>query len=142
VWMGLGSPCSPNPCLMEHHLVRPDGTGDFATIQAAVDGVPGRAIIELADGTFTGDGNRDVNCRGKAVVIRSQSGDPASCVIDCQGSSSNPHRAFQFISGETRSALLGGVTIRNGMMGPTNRRQSGFRRRTPRLWAMCSSITV
>ena len=117
LWMGVGASCNPNPCLMERHLVRPDGTGEFSTIQAAVDGLPDRSIIELADGTFTGDGNRDVSYRGKAVVIRSQNGDPERCIIDCQGSSTNPHLGFEFLSDETRGSVLEGVTIRNGIVG-------------------------
>ena len=40
------------------YLVNPEGTGDFPTIQAAIDAVVDGDIIELNDGTFTGDGNR------------------------------------------------------------------------------------
>ena len=65
------------------YVVQPDGTGDFPTIQAAINAVVDTDIIELADGTFTGDGNRDLDYLGKAITIRSQSGDPSVCVIDC-----------------------------------------------------------
>jgi hypothetical protein len=34
------------------YLVRPNGSGDYATIQDAIDGVVDTDIIELADGTF------------------------------------------------------------------------------------------
>ena len=46
------------------HVVRPDGAGDYPTIQAAIVAAAGGDIIELTDGTFTGDGNRDVNFLG------------------------------------------------------------------------------
>lgn len=118
LWMGAGSTCDPNPCLMDRYVVRPDGSGDFPTIQAAVDGVSDRSIIELADGAFTGSGNRDVSYRGKAIVIRSQGGDPDRCIIDCGGSDSDPHTAFAFASRETRGSVLRGVTIVNGRIGP------------------------
>ncbi|MCK4414565.1 MAG: hypothetical protein KAY32_13585 [Candidatus Eisenbacteria sp.] len=44
----------------ETYLVLPDGTGDFPTIQAAIDAALDGDEILLADGTFTGDGNRDL----------------------------------------------------------------------------------
>ncbi len=72
------------------YLVTPDGTGDYPTIQLAVDAVVDGDIIELTPGTFTGDGNRDVDYLGRAITIRSQSGDPAGCVIDCEGTASDP----------------------------------------------------
>jgi predicted outer membrane repeat protein len=99
------------------YLVRPDGTGDFPTIQAAIDAVLDGAVIELATGIFAGEGNRDVDFHGKAIVVRSQSGDPALCVVDCEGSASEPHRGFNFLSGEGLETVLEGLTITNGYGG-------------------------
>jgi hypothetical protein len=96
------------------YLVRPDGTGQFPTIQAALDAVVDGDVIELTEGTFTGEGNRDLHYWGKAVTVRSQSGDPALCVIDCLGGPGAEHRAFNFIHGEGRSSLLEAVTITHG----------------------------
>ena len=98
----------------ETYLVNPDGTGDYPTIQAAIDAVIEGDIVELSDGTFTGGGNRDVDFLGKAICVRSVSGDPGSCIIDCQGSMSSPHRGFVFHSGETNTTVLTGITITNG----------------------------
>lgn len=95
------------------YVVNPDGTGDFPTIQAAVDGVVDGDVIELGNGVFTGTGNRDVSYRGKVITIRSQGGAEA-CTIDCGGGPGSYHRAFAFVSGEGPGALLEGVTIRNG----------------------------
>jgi hypothetical protein len=66
-------------------IVRPDGTGDFPTIQAAIDAAQDGDVIELTDGTFMGNGNRDIDYLGKAITVRSQSGDPETCIIDCEG---------------------------------------------------------
>ncbi len=96
------------------YFVKADGTGDYATIQAALDAVPANSIVELADGTYTGAGNRDLDFKGKALTLRSQSGRAAACVIDCQGSSGSPHRGFYFHTAETNASVVKGITIRNG----------------------------
>jgi hypothetical protein len=96
------------------HLVRPDGTGDFPTIQAAIDATVAGDIVELTDGTFAGDGNRDLDFLGKAITVRSASGDPETCIIDCGGSATEPHRAFNFHSAETSAAEVTGLTITGG----------------------------
>jgi hypothetical protein len=96
------------------YTVRPDGSGDFPTIQAALDAVADGDVIELTDGTFTGDGNRDVDFLGKAVTVRSQGGDPSACILDCEGTVELPRRGFVFRSGETSAARLEGVTITGG----------------------------
>ena len=69
------------------YVVNPEGTGDFPTIQEALDACIDGDIIELTDGTFTGDGNRDIDYLGKAITVRSQSGDPEMCTIDCEAHS-------------------------------------------------------
>jgi hypothetical protein len=96
------------------YLVRPDGGGDFATIQAALEAVAEGDVIELSDGTFSGPGNRDIDFLGKAVTVRSQGGDPTLCIVDCRGSESDMHRGFLFVSGEGRGAVLQGITITGG----------------------------
>lgn len=100
--------------LAETYVVRPDGSGDFPTIQVALEHVEAGDVIELTDGTYTGQGNRDIDFLGKGVVLRSQSGSPASCIIDCQGTAAAPHRGFIFASGEGPRSVLSGVAIENG----------------------------
>ncbi len=96
------------------YVVNPEGTGDFPTIQAAINATAAGDTVELTNGTFTGDGNRDIDYLGKAITVRSQAGDPDSCVIDCQGSAEQQHRGFYYHSGETGDAVLDGITITNG----------------------------
>ena len=91
--------------------VRPDGTGDFPTIQAAVSGASDGDIIELADGTFSGDGNRDVEFLGKSLTVRSQSGDFEDCIIDCEGTLIEPHRAFVLEDAPASFCLIEGITF-------------------------------
>jgi len=94
--------------------VRPDGTGDFPTIQAAIDAADNGDVIELADGTYTGPGNRDLDPARAIVTVRSASGDPTACVIDCEGSPGSPHRGFRFHSGESAEFRVSGITITGG----------------------------
>ncbi len=107
----------PSAALSGLHIVEPDGMGDFATIQEAVTAAAEEDTVLLADGTFTGEGNRDVSYLGKALTIRSQSGDPATCIIDLEGSPGSEHRAFIFHNGESLGSRLRNITIRNGYVG-------------------------
>ncbi len=93
-----------------------DGThGPKATIQAGIDATVdgwGYTVV-VADGTYTGDDNRDLDFGGKAITVRSDSG-PEACIIDCEGTDEHPHRGFFFCSGETNDSIVDGFTIRNG----------------------------
>ncbi|MCK4412545.1 MAG: hypothetical protein KAY32_03270 [Candidatus Eisenbacteria sp.] len=100
----------------ETYLVTPDGTGDFPTIQAAINSASDGDIILLADGVFLGAGNRDITFLGRTVTVQSKADDPSVCILDCQGSEGDPHRGFAFVSDETRESVLRGITIMNGRM--------------------------
>lgn len=86
----------------------------YPTIQAAIDAAADGQEIVLADGVYTGAGNRDLDFGGKHPILRSASGDPTQCILDVQGGPGDEHRAFVFSSGETSAAVVDGVTIRNG----------------------------
>ncbi len=93
--------------------VAPDGSGDYPTIQAAIEAARDGEVIELATGTFTGAGNRDLDYLGKAITIRSASGRPEDCCLDCEYSGS---QGVNFRSGEGSSSILEGVTITRGSL--------------------------
>ncbi|MBU1701427.1 MAG: T9SS type A sorting domain-containing protein [Candidatus Eisenbacteria bacterium] len=96
--------------------IYPDGSGDAPTIQAGIDTAVDGDIIELADGTFTGDGNRDIEFLGKAITVRSQGGDPETCIIDCEGNGSSQHQGFVFVNGEDENSKLHAITIMNAYL--------------------------
>jgi len=95
-------------------VVRPDGSGEYPTIQSAIDAAVDGDVIKLTNGTFTGDGNRDLDFLGKAITVRSHSGVPALCTLDCEGSAAQPHRGFIFRSDEGAESVLHGLTIAGG----------------------------
>ncbi len=87
----------------------------YRTIQAAIDAAVDDDEVVVADGTFKGLGNRDMDFGGKAITVRSENG-AAACIIDLQADENDPHRAFTFDSGETAASIVEGFKIRNGFM--------------------------
>ncbi len=86
----------------------------FCKIQDGIDESASGDEVIVADGTYTGDGNRDLDFGGRDIHLHSASLDPKLCIIDCQGSDANPHRGFYFHNDETSAAVVEGFTIRNG----------------------------
>jgi hypothetical protein len=86
--------------------------GPYTTIQAAITAaVSGVDDVNVADGNYTGTGNRNLDFGGKAITVHSANG-PANCIINCGGTSGN--RAFYFHNGETSASVVRGFTIING----------------------------
>jgi predicted outer membrane repeat protein len=106
------------PCAAQVIFVDANGTGDYPTIQAAINAANTSDIIELQQGTYTGIGNRDIRFLGKAIAVQSiNPNDPCvvnATVINCNGSEIDPHRGFLFDSGEGPNSVLSGLTITNG----------------------------
>lgn len=117
--------CGPAPWYVDDNALNDPGPGDpgvsdpledgsayhpFDAIQEGIDAAGTGATVLVLDGTYTGVGNRDLDFGGKDITVRSQSGEPAACVIDCQGAG----RGFHFHSGEGADSRLEGVTIENG----------------------------
>ncbi len=99
-----------------------DTTGDgspenpFATIQKGIDSaVDGHTVI-VRPGTYTGNGNRDIDFSGRSITLCSESG-PETCIIDCENLL---HRGFKFHSGEDANSVVSGFTITNGYVYNNN----------------------
>ena len=97
--------------------IKADGTGDVPTIQAAVDSALAGDEIVLESGTFRGSGNRAIDVHTDYLYFRSDSEDPAACIIDCEGAG----RGFKFYATSGNEApyrlkgiRLEGITVRNG----------------------------
>jgi len=85
---------------------------DQPTIQAGIDAAKHGDTVLVADGTYTGDGNRDLTFQGIPVTVRSENG-PELCIIDCGSTPQNPHKGFNILSGQ--DVVLQGFTITHGM---------------------------
>lgn len=81
-------------------------------IQAALDVSTSNDIVYVADGTYTGTGNRDLDFKGKSVMLASTNR-AETCIIDCE----RQGRGFLFHSGEGHLSVINGLTIRNGKGG-------------------------
>lgn len=92
-----------------------DGSGDYATIQAALDAAFSGDLVELeSGGIFRGDGNRDLSFAGKAVTLRTEGGAREIAVLDCEGSVADPHRAIRFETFEGVGTVIDFVAFKNG----------------------------
>ena len=79
------------------------------TIQAGIDAAATGDTVLVADGHYTGDGNRDIDFKGKAITVRSESGSDYT-TINCQYLG----RGFYFHQNEDADSYLDGFTIING----------------------------
>jgi predicted outer membrane repeat protein len=86
---------------------------EYPTIQAGIIAAVDGDTVLVADGIYTGSGNRDISFYGKGIVVMSEHG-PQQTVIDCEGSSRHPSRGFLFQNEEDSTSVLRGFTIMNG----------------------------
>ena len=81
----------------------------YSTIQAAIDDCNNGDTVIVDPNTYTGTGNKEIDFKGKAITVESQTG-PENCIIDCE----NAGRGFYFHSSEDVNSILSGFTIKRG----------------------------
>ncbi len=96
------------PCHARGNVVRVPQ--NQPTIQAGILATANGDTVLVANGTYTGAGNRAISFGGRAIVVRSVGGS-AACTVDAQLAA----RGFVFDSAEPTSARLEGFTILRGM---------------------------
>ena len=81
--------------------------GDQPTIQAGINAATsGIDEVVVQPGTY----NETINFNGKAITVRSASGDPADTIINGTGN----YHVVQCVGGEGSSVVLQGFTITGG----------------------------
>ena len=70
------------PCLADTLVVDLSGSGDYLTIQSAIDAALDGDTVLLRDGIYTGVGNRNMLIDRKQLNIISENG-RSNCIIDC-----------------------------------------------------------
>lgn len=99
---------TPEPSLFVDIAATPGGDGSktqpFNTIQVALDAAIDFDIIQVADGVYTGFGNKDLDYRGKPEMLLSEHG-TERCIIDCEGRMA-----------KMPTTVLQGVTMRQDYM--------------------------
>ena len=103
----------PSPSVYVDATALPGGNGSmewpFDTIQQAINAAIDFDIIRLADGTYVGPENKNLNFRGKPIMLRSKHG-PETCLIDCEGNG----RGVLFEQKESGFSVLWGISFLNG----------------------------
>lgn len=85
---------------------------DQPTIQSGIDIAENGDTILVANGVYKGNGNVNIDFKGKQITVKSQNG-PESTIINCLRTPNT--RGFIFQNHETNDAVLDGFTIRNGV---------------------------
>ncbi len=86
---------------------------DYPNIQSAIDDCNDGDEVVVVPGTYTGNGNRDIDFLGKAITVKSENG-PETCIIDIDASQADWHKGFYLHEGEGRTSIIEGFTIKGG----------------------------
>ena len=82
------------------------------TIQSGIDASVDGDTVLVAAGTYKGNGNVNIDFKGKQIIVKSESG-AKTTIITCSYTPNT--RGFSFTNKETNDSVLEGFTIRNGI---------------------------
>ncbi len=88
--------------------------GDAPNIQAGINMAVGGDTVRVGEGTYSGEGNRDIRF-DRNIVLMSDGG-PERTIISCGGSESDEHRGFLCLNGST-GGTIDGFTVIGGHVG-------------------------
>lgn len=85
---------------------------DQPTIQSGIDAARDGDTVLVADGIYRGEGNVNIDFKGKQITVKSQNG-AETTTINCRWTENT--RGFIFQNGETHDSVLDGFSIKNGV---------------------------
>lgn len=83
---------------------------EYPTIQAGIDAASVGDTVLVADGTYRGEGNRNLSFKGKTITVKSENG-PQNCGIDCE----NKGAAFSVLELVVLESVISGFAITNAL---------------------------
>lgn len=86
-----------------------DGSGDYETIQAAINAVSEGDTVLVGPGRYTGPGNRDLRFDGKNIIL-SGLGNPEDTTLDCESAT----QAIVLGAGIDSTTVIENFTFANG----------------------------
>lgn len=98
-------------CLARDIIVDINGTGDYSSIQTAIDNSVSGDTVSVMPGTYI----ENLNYNGKNIYVKSSTDDPYTTIIDgSQPADTTYGSVVTFISGEDTTAILRGFTLTGG----------------------------
>jgi len=114
------------PAFARTITINDNGSGDYPTIQAAINDANDGDVIILNPGTYTGTGNRDIDYKGKAITVRSNAPEDNRCmhetVIDAEGVGV----IVRFVNDEGPASVFEGFSLGAGDTSKQVRGDPGF----------------
>ncbi|MHC4757325.1 MAG: hypothetical protein ACYTE8_01580 [Planctomycetota bacterium] len=102
--------------------VQSSGKGPYETLQSAINAAEDGDEVVVGEGTYLGEGNRNLDFLGKAIVVRSEFPESVECVkstiIDAEGIGV----IVRFLNDEGEGSVFEGFTL---FAGDTNERIRG-----------------
>jgi len=102
-----------NVCLGVTITVKKDGSGDYTSIQEAIDNSSSGYIVEVHPGTYY----ERINFYNKALTVTSTEPNNINVVYATTIDGSDTGNAVTFDSGEDNSSILTGITLQNANNG-------------------------
>lgn len=102
------------PCGARTIYVDANAPADFDNIQAAIDDANDGDIVEIAPGTYIGQGNNNIEFKCKAITVRSTDPNDPNIVEATMIDRQDFGLAFKFCRGEDPNSVLEGLTIIGG----------------------------
>ncbi len=84
---------------------------DQPTIQAGINVANDFDTVLVAPGTYTGDGNRDIDFGGKAVYLKGGGYYGSDVIIQCGGADLDEHIGIWIHTGEDSNTVVDGFTV-------------------------------